>query len=97
MLVFMAGASTTVPVKARYSGGEKIVREAVREFREQIGGGRRNHQDIVFLGHRDVLDRARKRLFGAAGREKAGDDFVPGERRKGERRMNSCAARVITT
>ena len=44
-------------------GGEEIVRQAVRQARQQIGGGRRDHQDFVVLRDRDVLDGARKSVF----------------------------------
>ncbi len=50
-------------------GGQKIVGEPVREFREQIRGGRRDHQNLILLRHADVFDRARKRVLGARRRK----------------------------
>ena len=60
MLVFIAGASTTGPVKARYRVREEIVGEAVGELGQQVRGGRRHHQHFVLLRDADVLDRTRQ-------------------------------------
>ena len=67
-------------------GGEKIVRQAVREFRQQIGSGGRDHQNIVLLRDADVFDGARKRVFGAGGAEnRLVMHFAAGERGEGQR------------
>ena len=63
MLVFIAGASTTRPGERQIDGGQEIVGQAVRETRQQIGGGRRDHQQVVVLRDGDVLDGARKRVL----------------------------------
>ena len=58
--------------------GEEIVRQAVRELRHQVRGGRRDHQQFVLLRHGDMLD-------GALDGEQIGEDLAAGERREGER------------
>ncbi len=65
--------------------GEKIVGHAVGEFSEQVGGGGRHYQDLILLSHANVLDRARKSVFGAGGAEQIRDHFAPGERGESER------------
>ena len=39
-------------------GGKKIVGQSVGKFRQQVRSGRGDHQNVVFLGHANVLDRA---------------------------------------
>ena len=66
--------------------GEKIVGDAVREFSEDVRGGRRNEQQINALRDGDMLDRAfdiGRRGIGRA--EHVRDDFLSGERGKRER------------
>ena len=58
MAVFIAGARTTGPVKARYKRRQKIVRQSMRELGQQIGGGGRHHQNVTFFGDRDMFHRA---------------------------------------
>ena len=54
-------------------GGQEIVGQAVGEFRQQIGSGRRDHQDLILLRHADMLDRAGQRIFGARRGKQVGD------------------------
>ncbi len=88
MFTFMAGATSTGALVARYSVVRKSSREAVSEVREDVGGGRRDEKQVDALRHGDVLDGAldvRGRV-GALGAEHFGDYFFAGERGEGERR-----------
>ena len=78
MLTFMAGATTTGPVKARYSVVRKSSGQAVGHLGHQVGGGGRHHQQIVFLRHADVFD-------GAFDGEQVGQHLAAGERGEGQR------------
>ncbi len=55
--MFMAGARITGPVNARVQRGEEIVCDSVREFRDEIGRGGSDYQDVILLCNADVLDR----------------------------------------
>ena len=46
--------------EGQIESGEEIVGQAVRELGQQVGGGGRDHQQLVLLGHADVLDGARQ-------------------------------------
>ncbi len=58
--------------------GEEIVRQAVGQLGDQVGRGRRDHQQLVLLGHGDVLD-------GALDGEQIGEHLAAGERGEGQR------------
>ena len=49
----------------------------MREFAEDVGGGRRDQQQIVLLRDADMFDGAGERGFRAGGREEIGDDLRP--------------------
>ena len=86
MLVFMAGASTTVPVKARYRVVRKSCASPCAKLAMRFGGGGRDDQNFVILRDADVLHGAAENaLAGAvlAGPETS-DDFPSGERGKRE-------------
>ena len=66
--------------------GQEIVGDAVREFREDIGGGRSDDEQVGGLRGVDVLDGGVEVAVGGFGRgPEAGDDLVSGERGEGER------------
>ena len=56
MLVFMAGASTTVPVKARYRVVRKSSAMPWAKLGDEIGGGRGDNQHVVVLRDADMLN-----------------------------------------
>ena len=64
--------------------GKEIFRNAVREFSEDIGGGRSNQKQINPLGHGDVLNRAFDVRRRARGAEHIRDNFLSSERCEGE-------------
>ena len=65
----------------RQQGGRgQVVRQPVRHFGHQIGGGRRHHHQV---GAARQLDMAHLRFVGQA--EKIAIDFLPGQRRDRER------------
>ena len=67
-------------------GGEEIVGDAVREFREDVGGGRCDDEQVGGLRGVDVLDGGVEVAVGGFGRgPEAGDDLLSGERGEGER------------
>ena len=66
--------------------GQKIVGDAAREFRENIGSGGSDEKQIGTLRDGDVLDGTFQVGFAAGFREKIGDDFLPAERGEGEGR-----------
>ncbi len=86
MLLFIAGASTTRPVNARYMVVRKSSAKSVCQACQQIGCGRRDDQYFVVLRDGDVFDGARKRVFRASRSEQTSNDFVSGETRKRQRR-----------
>ncbi len=56
-------------------GGQEVVRDPVRELRQQIGGRGGDDQQVALLGHADMLDGAGERLVLAGGGEETGDDL----------------------
>ena len=66
---------------------QKIIRDPTRKFRNDVRRGGRHQEQIRSLRYRDVFDRAFKVCF-TAGRitEEIGDDFLPAQRRKRQRR-----------
>src|SRR2546423_282099 len=59
---------------------EEIVREAVREFGDDVGGGRRDEEKVDRRGERDVFD-----VGVGARRELIRDDLTTGDRLEGDR------------
>ncbi len=64
--------------ECQVEGGDEVVGQAVGHLGDQIRGGRRDHQQIVFLGDRDVFD-------GALDGEQVGEGLLAGQRGEGQR------------
>ena len=66
--------------------GKKVSRDALREVRQNVRGGRDDKQRVNGLRHRNVFDGGIEVGFMLlAGSEHAGDDFFSGERGEGKR------------
>ncbi len=64
---------------------QKVVRETVREFSDEIGGCGGNDESVIALRDGDVLDGAGQSFVRARVGEQAGDDLTSGQSCKGER------------
>ena len=86
MFTFIAGATRTVRARGEIHGGQKVVGNALRKFRENIGGGRSDNQRLGPLRLADVLDGGFVGRFVAVGIfPETGNDLVAGKRCKGKR------------
>ena len=57
----------------------------MRQLRDQIRGGRRDHEDLILLRQADMFDCARERVLRARAGKQVGMDLAAGERGEGER------------
>ncbi len=72
--------------------GKKVVGDAARKFRKNIGGCGSDEKQVRALRDGDVLDGAFQVGFAARFREKIGDDFLPAQRSEGQRRDEFASA-----
>ncbi len=79
------------PVGGEQDGRGKVVGMAARHFRQQIGGRRRDDDEVGLARHPDMAD---VELVVAA--EEVGMDLAAGQRADGKRGDEFPAARVIT-
>ena len=95
-VVIHGGREHHRPAKRQIEGGEKIVRQAVREFRQHVGRGGRDEQQIMLLRDADMLDRTGEVASGLADENRSVMTLRPVSEAKVRGRMNSSAARVST-
>ena len=68
-------------VAGQHGGGQHIVRQAVGQLGDDVGGGRRDHHQVRLVGHGDMLH-----LEGEIPVEGVHQRLVAGQRLKGHRR-----------
>ena len=98
MFVFIAGASTTGPVNARYSGGKEIVRQAVGELGQTDRPWRARRPGVRYPARHAMCSTALERVAsGLAAEKRSVMTLRPVSVAKVSGRTNSCAPRVMTT